>query len=521
MPSFVQIQFGLLGVLLAVLVGVGLVQWARSRPWRRESRSDLWQMAVCFLIALAARLAATPFPADNMLASTQGVSLHTHSWAAAYSALLHGLFLVFPSNVASVAGMNVLLGALTASVLFALVVALFDNRLAAFAAGVAFALQPLSIRYAASDSAHILVTFGLLLSILLVVRWNQTGRHTLLLQSVGWAVVAANARPEAIVVPAALVIVLLGVLDRLDRGRLAALAIAGLAGGVFLVHPAARTLAWHPDPSLVSPLGIVEALFFSRHSPVIIAGFCVAGVAVAFARSPRAAAGYLLALWLVALPTGNVRVETAEFNHRHVVPNLGMWCAFGGMGIAAVFQVIRRALGNRFPAWRIESLATRTIIVVLVAAAAFPHRGFLTRMWAHALEYNFIVAHLGEVPDDCLVILPYTGSTGDHHDGLGIFQEISAEVGRHHRWLRHPAPWDVAASDCLVFYRPASCVTWEEGEKFWSGPERPDCARMWEHFDLLPIAGAEIPAIPYSAELYGTDPIWIGFYRATPRARSP
>lgn len=79
MPSFVQIQFGLLGALLAVLVGVGLVQWARSRPWRRESRSDIWQMAICFLIALAARLAATPFPADNMLASTQGVSLHTRT----------------------------------------------------------------------------------------------------------------------------------------------------------------------------------------------------------------------------------------------------------------------------------------------------------------------------------------------------------------------------------------------------------------------------------------------------------
>ncbi len=518
MPSFVQIQFGLLGTLLAVLVGVGLVQWARSRPWGRESRSDLWQMAVCFLIALAARLAATPFPADMKLASSQGVFLHTHWWSAAYSALLHGLFLVFPSNVASVAGMNVVLGALTASVLFALVVALFQDRLAAFAAGIAFALQPLSVRYAASDSAHILVTFSLLLSLLLAVRWNQRDRRSLLFQAVGWAAVAANTRPEALVVPAALVIVLIGVIDRLDGRRLISLGISGLGGALLLVQPAASSLGWSPDPSLVSPLGIVEALFHSQHSPLAITGFCLAGVVVALVRHPRAAGGYLLALWLVALPTGNVRVEDAEFNHRHVVPNLGMWCAFAGIGIGATFEAIRRVAAKRLPSLPTGPVLVRVAIVLLVAATAFPHRGFLTKMWTYALEYRFIVEHLGDIPDDCLMIVPVTG---EQHDGLGISWEISAEVGRRHRWIRIPELHEAPDADCTVYYRAAACVTWEEGEKFWSGPERPDCAKMWEHFDLLPIAGAEIPAIPYSAELYGTDPIWIGFYRATPRARSP
>ena len=77
--------------------------------------------------------------------------------------------------MATVALANVAIGSITVVAVYAFVAVYFEDRLAALASAAVLACQPISIRYSASDSAHVLVTLGLFLAVTFTAVWMKRG----------------------------------------------------------------------------------------------------------------------------------------------------------------------------------------------------------------------------------------------------------------------------------------------------------------------------------------------------------
>jgi hypothetical protein len=525
-----HVQFALVSLLIPALLIAGIRTAWVSRFWRDLSRCEAAGLTGCFLLALFARMSARTFANCHTLESAYGSFIgHGERWAAGFSAILHFLYLLFPSNVATAAGLNVIVSALTVLVVFALVDVYFKDRLAAFSAAAVLACQPVSIRYAASDCAHVLLTFCLFAACLFLARWQGEGEDRDLLQGAGWLALAANIRHEGAVYALVGALILAGGTARLSREGLARVCAAGLLYSVFLIYPLSQLLSTlatgKGGGDTVSVFGFLEAFFTSPHSPKSLAVFAVIGAFwAAFARL-RPTLAFLLVIVVISLPT-SFR-EFSEMGHRHVLPHLAAWGAFAGLGLSATLHMLSRVLaragwadnGGQAPGLgRLSPLNAAAVLAVVLWAAA-PHRAYLTKMWTYALEYEFITAHLGEIPDHCVMVWP--GPDADWQSrGLRLSRDLSWEVGRRHRWISASDQEisDDAVKSCAVFYRATSCFAFESvnplgRQKDWAGAERPACRQMRDRFDLEPIAATTIPAAPYMCEAYTTNPLPAGFYR--------
>lgn len=523
MYRFAQIQFALVALLIVWLSGAGILAAWRCRAWQLLPRRELVWFFVCLALALFVRIEARTSPADILLRTQQGLGiLNTPQWTAGFSCILHALYLVFPANVSTVAGFNVVIGTLTVALVYAFVTTYFEDRVAAFAAAAVLACQPVSARYAASDSPHVLLTFCLFLACLFIVLWTKHESPALLGQAVGWMVLAANIRIEGIVSVGAVAFVLLGAAGRIERPQAGRLLRAGIAGAVLLVFPITHILMQLSDgKGIFSLFGCFGAFFQSRHSPAVVAGLALLGLAGALRIQPRKACCFFLALAVVSLPTGflSFNAGNSEVRLRHTLPHLAAWSVFGGCGFSAAIGLLSCSWARIAPTRaagmaRVRQPLFYAAILAVAWAAFLSCRGFLTKTWTYALEYEFIVRHLSSMSDDCLMVAPEADT---QHRGLYIVGQLSTEAGRRHRWVPVRELADVPRQRCVVFYRAAACSAWEQGKRDWTGGERPVCRSVREHFDLKPIATAALPALPYAWEVYAEDPVPVGFYRLTPR----
>jgi hypothetical protein len=528
-PSHVQFAFAS-ALTIALVVGVVLTA-ARSGYLREMSRRDLLLMAGCLVLALGIRLVATTFPASTELESAQGRGIASaHRWAAGWSAILHFLALSFQLDVATIARFNVIVSLATVVAVFVLVDTLFEDRFAAFAAAAVLALQPISARYASSDSSGVLQTFCLVAGVAFLARWNRRGTRVLLLQGVGWLVLAANVRYESVVYLLAGAFVVIGGGGWPRPGRTRELVLVGLCGALFLVYPVGRALL---DASggvfELSPMGYLGAFVLSRHSSGVIVAVAFLGLACATLDRFRPAVWLLLALVVVSLPGWFADHEYSDFPHRFALPQLTFWAAFAGYGCSAARRLLLRALRRgphgepqpeAEPPKAIPPVAA-VVVLCLVAALAVPHRGFLTKTWTHTLEYDFVVSHLRAIPDECLMVWP---DTDRESRGLRFSEFLSQEADRSHQMARIDSP-DVLAgkiAPCTVYYRATTCHAYEAllepQNPDWTGAERPPCRRIAELYALEPMATTMIPSRGYTGEKHTVDPVPAGFYRLRPKA---
>jgi hypothetical protein len=128
-------------------------------------------------------------------------------------------------------------------------------------------------------------------------------------------------------------------------------------------------------------------------------------------------------------------------------------------------------------------------------------------------EYAFLRAHLADVPDGCVIVTyRYPGDAG-----LAPQPQLSAMLGRSHRWqfLGDPLP----SSGCVVWYRPANCVTWTHAEaaRAARGEAVPDdaCAAFEASHVLTPLATAHLPAGRWVFENPRVVPVPVGLYRVS------
>lgn len=510
-----HVQFVCVGLLLLFLVGAGGRASVVEKPWRRLSGVELAALAACLLLALAVRLSATVFPADHSLASTQGSAVGgVHRWAAGYSAVLHLLYLFFPGDVATAAAFNTVVSVLTLAVVFAFVDAYFEDRPAAFAAAAVLAVQPISARYAASDSAHVLLAFCLLAGCFFLSLWSRRGERLALWQGAGWLALAANVRFEACAYVLVGPLILLGAGRRIGKEERAALLLAGAGYLLFLGQPlwSALSSVSGGEAETFALTGVFGYFFRSPHSPAVLAVVAVAGLAWAGFKAPRRTLAFLGALAVVSLPTVLEVSPYYDVAHRYVLPHLAGWSVFAGLGLSAALGLLA---GGRA---RVTPLSAAAVLAAVLLAAA-PHRGFLTKMWTFALEYRFISEHLREIPDGCVMVR--TDDSSDFESrSLRIGGPLSEEAGRSHRWLGVEEVLREGPAPCTVFYAGVACYAYEPARRAkpdWDGAERPVCRRMREAFTLVAVATAALPTVPYQEEAYTASPVPIGLYRVTPR----
>jgi hypothetical protein len=525
-----RLQLVLVSALWIGAIGGLTVTTARSGWVRGLARRDRLLLALCLVLALALRLAATTFPAAMSLVSAQASTVgDSHRWGAALSAVLHFLSLSFEVDLATVGTFNVIVSVATVLALYVFVDLYFEDRFAAFAAAAVLALQPISARHANSDSAVVLQTFCLVAGAAFLAGWNRRGNRAALLQGVAWLVLAANVRFESVVYLAVGALVVIGGGGWPRRGRTWPLVVGGLCGALFLLYPAGRALRTASGGVFeASPLGYLAVFLLSPHSPAVIVAVAFLGLGAATLTRFRAAVFLLLALVLVALPGFYFPKACGEFAHRYSLPALALWAAFAGCGCSAGRRLLARAArrARDLPAAAPDPAPTATpllaaaAVLLLVVGAAVPHRAYFRQMWTHALEYRYVVAEVARLPDDVLIVGP--DSDGESR-GLRFSDQLSVEAGKRHRWLKVDDPQVLGRRlpPGTVYYQSTTCFAYQSGLRLdapdWTGAERPVCRRMRELYALEPIATAALPSRSYTCEAHTVDPVPVGFYRVHPK----
>jgi hypothetical protein len=500
-------QFSLAGLLLAALVpATVLIAWRRRGALGRD---DLAVLGGCLILGLAVRGLAVPFPSDIRSALDMGFTIApSHNWAAGYSFVQHVLFLALPATLENVCRANILFDMLSVGLVWALSRRFLRDPAAAAAAAAVYAAQPVSARFAASDSAHVLLTSCYLLSLWLVAVWREEGKLRILVAAAAWWAFACNVRMEAVIFAPAAALIAGGMLSDAPLRREHA-APALLAAAPFLVFPAADILGHLRDGHGAFNLSglFSNPLFQGSDIPVPVAAAALLGIGAAL-RSPAwrvGAARWLAALALIALPSMPLR-ETEQTNYRYFLPMLALWAVPAGQGAAL-------AAGAFFagrPGPRLRPLA----LIALVAAASAPWWGFLRKTWTHQLEFMSVRRQLREIDDGCAIVrLARFRSEA----GLEISPMLSLEAGRSHRWvdvedfLKAPS-----FGACVMYYQAASCHGRDSRgflEPAVPVHVRAECREMRERFRLEPVAESRLPAAPYGAESYTEDPVPVGWYR--------
>jgi hypothetical protein len=119
-----------------------------------------------------------------------------------------------------------------------------------------------------------------------------------------------------------------------------------------------------------------------------------------------------------------------------------------------------------------------------------------------AEEYQFVRAHLPDVPDGCTIVtLPLEGDMS-----LVLSDSLKASVGAPHRWTwLDDAPTDAA---CVVYYRSAACTAVS-----YKMLDVDRCAPFEAGHTLTPIAVGALADRGWLFERYGGAPVRVGFYR--------
>lgn len=512
-------QLWLVGALMLALLAALGTSLVRARPWRGEGRAEVVGLAVCLLGAAGARLALEPFPADVWLSTSQGVwAVALNHWAAAYSAVLHAVFLVSPPTLATAAAANVLLSCATVLAVYALATVLWKDRLMGLASAAVLAFQPISIRYAASDSPHVLYALCLILSALFTLLWIRRGGYLWALQAAGWLAVCVNTRDEAVVAAGAVACVLAAKSLRRSPARLRQLLAAGgpmLVAAAYPLWVAVDAVLNKPKIARTNWLGLVESPFFlSPHSPVVVVALAAVGAAVVLARPRlrRPGLAWGAAIYVICLPSIYITDAGWEHTHRHCLPSLAMLAVVAGLGLGWLLGPGLTRVVGALPAHRAWPWTRATLVLAVAATAALPNTDFLTKTWTHALELRFLQQNLGKVADGCTVVAV---RQPDAHVGLNLFPVLSHEVGRRHRWMEPRAFLDSRARlpACTVFIESASCHASHARPASAKDGVFPACAAIMERHVMEPVASTTVPGLPYIGEVFTRDPVPLGIYR--------
>ncbi len=521
---YVRFVIPLLWLALAILGVVKLVA-GRCALGRAAAGQTAALLLALFLVALALRLWLPPMgPGDiknTLLAAYDGWPrghgyFEVGRYGRAPEGLLAWVFLVLPVRDLSVVMVNLLLACSCVPLLYGLARRLGLPRETALVGALLLVVAPLHVRLSPTTSRYIPLIFLTLLGLQLSLAWLNERRVHDLAAAVIALVLASQCRPEALALPAIvlLLVVFRGLTPTTGQGRAWPLAPAGAIYALLLVVPAAPlvSVALAGGPG-VSPYVVgSRPVFDPAHNPFLNGAFtplvwpalAAGGALFGLLAGPRRTTAWLIlaALFLAGL-LATVRVPEGHIlnarYHLTALPFLLLLTAHGLTALLAVAARVRPA-----PAW-----ASVAVAVAIAALAAGPMPA-VTRDTTMNAEYRFLRDNLAKIPDDCVIVHWYP----PHDHGLRAQPTLSRSVGRRHRWLSSEGRLDDLPDDrCLVYWRNGAC----------HGPRgdapAPHPCELLDRAAGDAIAEAVLPAVPVREEHYEGDYLKVGLYRLAPERR--
>lgn len=507
------------------MIGVGLVWlgltlgwavWGLLVPtvlWRSRTPVRTWDavgLVALTVVALALRLVA---PAVQHDLNPRLGELFA-PWADLQWSYTHGLVALFrlvaavgvPVDDRTVFDGVAVLGALSVALVAGVTAALGGGRVASASAGLALALLGLHVRYSHTDAPQVVEAFLTLFAAWVVLR-RRAARPAAELVLVGLSLgLAAAMRPEAIVVPALLLLWAraCGVTWSLREAAV----VAGLVACVAL--PDWLGVVFGPGAPIARGAGLDHghgALTYGlAHFAVWNAAFVPLAIGLLpwlapWGRAPRQAVVATLLLMiatgaLVANDMWSIGATPSWCLARHQLRTLPWMAVLVGLGAEALVDGAR----SRLPARTGAALAI--VVVACVAATTATTLPAAYEPTTLSEEYAFVRAHQGDLPAGCTVVTLWLG--GDR--GLSLPQGLPSP-GNTHTWKGLDAAID--PSVCTVYYRSSLCTA--------AGPEEPDpgdrCAAFEAAWTSVPVAEASVVARGWLWERYAAPSLRVGYYR--------
>ena len=397
---------------------------------------------------------------------------------------------------------NLLIGAALAPLLYRLGRELGLSWAPALLVGVVAAVDPIGLRFAASEAYHPALLLGLhgaqLLLVLGAARLASDRRAEGLLLGLAGALVAAQ---TARIHPIAWPLVALAPLPLLavrqgedDRGGFGVLAVAGAGVVLALVLLATvgpsgleRVLASGPVSSGDGPAGLVDGL-----TPKLLVWTGVGAVALTVRGGPaRRLAAAAVASILLLGATRLMFTQTGYWQASYLRLHLGLPLL---------------ALAAALPTPGLERLLRgRTVWIVLVAlglACALLARG--APPTTEQAEHRWLHQVLPDQPQGCE--LRWIEEAGKRN--LAVAWHLVPDA---------PTPMRVrSADDVVVGMQPSSCRLYLRSSLCASAQTRRHCDEIERLLELEEVARAELPALPsYDQHPYDSAPVPVVLFRVT------
>lgn len=502
--ELIYARYVLPGFWALLLLALAFALWPR-RGLLREPPSGTLLLITVLAVGLRAVL-GTFGPGDlynNLAGAYGGVSQlpGLGLYGGGPDALLAVIFeATGPTDDVPIA-LSFVMGSLSPAVLAGLSRRLGYGWPAALTAALLLASAPLHVRFSATYNRYIPLVFLALVGWTLLLTYCSSRRRADLFAAMAALVLAANHRPDAFVVPAATLALV--VAWRL-AGRQVPLPAWGAVGahlGVLAI-PALTVIGLAQDATVTDWGQLAaerRALFDPNHNAFLAAEYTplvwpVLAV-LGLTRAPKSGR------WIIAWVAGTALLATAAVCAHPIAGDLAS-ARYHLLPLPLYLILAGAALGPLYPAWA-------TLGALLAAGFAALPMAHVTRMTTLDAEYHWLRAGLAEIPDGCVVVA-YT-SRGD----MGLLPDptLSLSEGRQHLW-RDAWPPSEGPEDpaCAVYYRSSACAVAEGADPYRRRPDRVHlCEQMSAFFDR-PHSEAQLAADPYARLTYGEDPVPIGLY---------
>ncbi|MCK6557212.1 glycosyltransferase family 39 protein [Candidatus Binatia bacterium] len=411
---------------------------------------------------------------------------------------------------------NVVLAALTIPAVVALAWQLFRSVPSALLAGFVAALLPIHLRYSASEELWIPGTLFSLWSLAAFADWLSSQRDSSLAIASLALMLAIHSRPELLVLPAAVGLLLLLLAHprewwrRIAGGAFAAWA---LLVGVVFVQRAAGALGSSYQFRGWLPLGSFWRSWIGSDpaiTPVVLLFMLAAGMLYGAWHARRQY------LWLLAVAFAFVELPLSVFCNEGTMLRTAL-LAMMLVAIAAAGAPLLLSVGA---GWRFVPFAA-AILAVAFAAGAWRNLLFVTTPTDEQLEHAFIGETLPLLPANARLIALHAPGFSTPPDWFDPFPRFLLE--------RSPAriefhqipdvgvtePWPEPAPN-LFFYQGMTCHFSNDRSIQPAAPLRDRCLDIRRHYEMRPLRVIDIPGQPRTNGVYfpgPAGPFELGFFQ--------